>query len=83
MDESTDDASADTVRYALVVRRAVVLCALAITLWFLAVLTPIVAHVDDDAQLNLTFFFFFNGIARGWKYLVRQFASSLASFNGK
>lgn len=47
MDESTDDASSDTVRYALVVRRAVILYALAIALRFLAVLTPIVTQVGD------------------------------------
>lgn len=47
MDESTNDASADTVRYALIVRRAVALCALAIAFRFFAVLIPMVAHVGE------------------------------------
>lgn len=47
MDERIEDASAKTVRYALMVLMAVVRCARAISLRFLAVLVPTVAQTGE------------------------------------
>lgn len=45
--DRTEEASADTVRYALMMRGAVALCTLAIAARFFTVLTPTVAQVSD------------------------------------